>query len=138
MDEKGFALLTDFGLTKFLKKTEKARTFCGTPEYLSPEMILDKGCDKSTDWWSLGVLLYEMIYGIPPFYSKNIQKMYKKTLCNELKFKKYLDCSDEAKDFLKKLLKKNPKKRLGSIADSIELMSHPWFKDFDFGKLMKK
>ena len=93
LDEKGYAILTDFGLTKFVKNKQKTYTFCGTPEYLSPEMILDKGVSYTTDWWSLGVLLYEMIYGIPPFYSKNIQKMYKKTLYNELRFKKYLDCS---------------------------------------------
>ena len=72
LDEKGYAKLTDFGLAKFLKVQEVATTFCGTPEYLSPEVILDKGCNRPADWWALGTLIYEMIFGIPPFYSRNV------------------------------------------------------------------
>lgn len=93
-DEHGYAYLTDFGLAKFLQKTEKANTFCGTPEYLPPEIILDKGCNNTADWWSLGILTYEMLFGIPPFYSSNIQKMYKNTLLKEVKFRKGVEVSD--------------------------------------------
>ena len=100
LDENGFAKLTDFGLAKFLKKNDQAMTFCGTPEYLSPEVILDKGCNRPADWWALGILIYEMIFGIPPFYSSNVDKMYRRTILKKLKFKKYVDCSDECKDFL--------------------------------------
>ena len=71
-DCRGYLKLTDFGLCKFMKKNDLATTFCGTPEYLSPEMILDKGCNFATDYWALGILLYELICGIPPFYSNNI------------------------------------------------------------------
>lgn len=138
MDHNGYCKLTDFGLAKLLSVSDLAKTFCGTPEYLSPEVILDKGCNRPADWWSLGILVFEMLYGIPPFYSTNVQKMYKNTILNPLKFKKHTECSDEAKDFISGLLVKKPKHRLGSIADSLEIMSHAWFRDFDWSKLLAK
>ena len=138
LDDRGYAKLTDFGLAKRLTTQEIATTFCGTPEYLAPEVILNKGCNRPADWWSLGILTYELIYGIPPFYSQNIQTMYKNTIVNPLKFKRDTQCSNEAKDFISGLLVKNPAKRLGSIADSLEVMNHPWFKDFDWFNLIEK
>lgn len=138
LDHNGYCKLTDFGLAKFLSVSDLAKTFCGTPEYLAPELILDKGCNRPADWWSLGILVYEMIFGIPPFYSTNVQKMYKNTVLNSLKFKKHTQCSDEAKDFISGLLIKKPKHRLGAVADSLEIMNHPWFKDIDWSKLLNK
>ena len=78
LDEKGYAKLTDFGLAKKLKGSEMAKTFCGTPEYLAPEIIFGNGSNRAADWWSLGILVYELLFGIPPFYSKNHQEMYQK------------------------------------------------------------
>ena len=138
LDEKGYAKLTDFGLAKNLRNTEIAKTFCGTPEYLAPEIILEKGSNRPADWWSLGILVYEMLFGIPPFYSKDQQEMYRKTLLQPLKFSSKIIISPEAKDLIAGLLVKAPSKRLGAIADSLEVMSHPWFKDFDWRKLLDK
>lgn len=69
----GYIMLADFGLAKILNinDTEDPNSFCGTPEYLAPEMIIGSGHDHSLDWWALGILIYEMIIGIPPFYNQN-------------------------------------------------------------------
>ena len=138
LDEDGYAKLTDFGLAKFVEKDEVALTFCGTPEYLSPEVILGKGHNRPADWWSLGILIYEMLYGIPPFYSSDVQTMYRKAIREKVVFKKKTSISKEAKDIILKLLHKSQKKRLGSQADSLEVLSHPWFDDLDWSKLLEK
>lgn len=138
LDERGFVKLADFGLAKRIGVEELARTFCGTPEYLAPEVILDKGCNRPVDWWALGTLTYELLVGVPPFYSTNVQQMYKNILKNTLKFKQDIAISAEAKDFIAGLLDKAPEQRLGSIADSLEVMNHPWFRDFDWKNLLDR
>lgn len=138
LDEKGYAKLTDFGLAKFIQKEEKALTFCGTPEYLAPEVILGKGHNRPADWWSLGILIYEMLHGLPPFYSSNLNMMYKRAIKDIVHWKPNIEVSNKAKDLIVKLLHKNPSKRIGSEADSLEILCHPWFEDLDWTQLLEK
>jgi len=138
LDENGYAKLTDFGLAKNLAKDEKANTFCGTPEYLAPEVILSKGHNRPADWWALGILIYEMLFGIPAFYSSNPQQMYKKIVKDEVTFKPGVVVSDQAKDIITKLLVKDQTKRLGSQNDSLEVLSHPFFAQIDINKLLTR
>ena len=138
LDEEGFAKLTDFGLAKFITAEEKALTFCGTPEYLAPEVIRGKGHNRPADWWSLGILIYEMIYGIPPFYSNVTQNIYRKACRDKPVFKNTVKVSEECKDLILKLLAKKPEQRLGTEADVLEIMDHPWFAGLDWSLLREK
>lgn len=138
LDHRGFAYLCDFGLAKFLNEEEQANTFCGTPEYLAPERILDRGCSRSGDWWSLGILTYELLFGSPPFYSKDKKIMYQKTILEKLNFSDNITVSEDAKDFIKKLLTKSPKNRLGNQGDALDIMNHPFLSDFDWSGLLTK
>ena len=138
LDEFGYALLTDFGLAKSLKLEDKAMTFCGTPEYLSPEVLLGKGHNRPTDWWTLGILIFEMVSGIPPFYNQNRKVMYQKIVKEQVVFRSSVTLSDLCKDIVLNLLEKDPLKRLGSVNDSLEVLSHPWFKDIDFELLTQR
>lgn len=78
MDENGYICLTDFGLAKVLEGGQQAFSFCGTPDYLAPEILIEKGHSFPVDWWAVGILTYEMIVGFPPFYTGNSNnaKMY--------------------------------------------------------------
>mgnify|MGYP003588320123 CR=1 FL=1 len=137
LTETGYAKLADFGLVKTLKLKELARTFCGTPEYLAPEVILEKGANASADWWALGVLVYEMMFGVPPFYSKDLEKMYRNAVKSPVKFRTDVVISDEAKDFIAGLLTKAPLRRLGSVADALEVANHAWFAGLDWAQLAR-
>ena len=138
MDDKGYLRLADFGMAKKLKDDEKAMSFCGTPEYLAPEIITMEGHDKNADWWSFGILLFEMLCGLPPFYVENLDKMYEMIKTSSVKFPKRINLSEEAKDIIRKLLEKNPKKRLGSQNGIEEIKKHPFFADLDFDLIVQK
>lgn len=115
----GYILLADFGLAKIKQGDDgvEPNSFCGTPEYISPEMIIGSGHDHTLDWWALGVLIYEMIIGIPPFYHKNQNQMYLLIQQAPLKWpdpeRHKIFVSEEAKDLITMLLQKDRKKRLG-------------------------
>ena len=138
MDEQGYLRLADFGMAKKLKDDEKAMSFCGTPEYLAPEIITMEGHDKNADWWSFGILLFEMLCGLPPFYVENLDKMYELIKTSSVKFPKRINLSEDAKDIIRKLLEKNPKKRLGSQNGIEEIKNHPFFQSIDFNLIEQK
>jgi len=128
LDEEGHVCITDFGLSKTgLAGSQKAFTFCGTPEYLAPEIIKGVGHDYAVDYWSLGALLYEMLSGAPPFYSKDREQMFRNILNKPVVMKPYF--TDSAADLLKNLLQIDPTKRLTTPA---VIKSHPFFKTIDW------
>lgn len=127
LDYTGHIALCDFGLCKLnMGDQETTHTFCGTPEYLAPELLLGQGYTKAVDWWTLGVLLYEMLTGLPPFYSEDVNVMYRKILHDPLLFP--VDVQYDARDLLVKLLQRDPKARLGSLArGAADIKNHPFF-----------
>jgi len=138
LDEIGHICLTDFGLSKESVSTPNAaRTFCGTPEYLAPEILQGAGHGKAVDWWSLGTLVFEMLTGLPPFYSRNINHMYEKILKAELRCPSYLPA--DVKALVESLLIRDPTRRLGSGKEDIgELEQHAFFQPLDFNKVFNK
>jgi serum/glucocorticoid-regulated kinase 2 len=139
MDENGHVCLTDFGLSKNIdpESGEEATTFCGTPEYLAPEILKGGTHGKAVDWWSLGILLYELTVGIPPFYSQNVNEMYHKIQHGALRFPPFL--SEECRDLIVALLNRNPEQRLGSSEKDVEeLQVHPFFASIDWDKMLRK
>lgn len=86
LDDRGYAKLSDFGLSKFLKKNEKTNTICGTLYYIAPEIVNRKGHDFTVDWWSLGILTFEILYGVPPWHSKNERILLRAILTGNLVF----------------------------------------------------
>lgn len=136
LDYTGHISLCDFGLCKLnMAEKDKTNTFCGTPEYLAPELLLGQGYTKTVDWWTLGVLLYEMLTGLPPFYDENVQEMYRKILEDPLRFPD--DVDKDARHLLVALLTRDPTKRMGA-SGSAEIKAHPFFRDIDWKKLMAK
>lgn len=141
LDLEGHIRLTDFGLSKEAVTGAGAqggtKTFCGTPEYLAPEILENKGHGKAVDWWSLGTLIYEMLTGLPPFYDQNMQRMYDKILNAPLRFPAYM--SPEAKNLLSGLLQRKVEDRLGSGPDdSASIKNHPFFNGLDWDQVYAK
>ncbi|KAI6084525.1 kinase-like domain-containing protein [Hypoxylon rubiginosum] len=139
LDANGHIALCDFGLSKAnLTQNDTTNTFCGTTEYLAPEVLLDEaGYTKMVDFWSLGVLVFEMCCGWSPFYAEDTQQMYKNIAFGKVRFPRDT-LSQEGRNFVKGLLNRNPKHRLGAIDDAEELKRHPFFADVDWDILTKK
>lgn len=139
LDATGHVALCDFGLSKpDLRSDELTNTFCGTTEYLAPEVLLDEhGYSKLVDFWSLGVLLFEMCCGWSPFYAEDTQQMYKNICFGKIRFPKGV-IGEDGKQFVKGLLNRNPKHRLGAQRDAAELKEHPFFKSIDWDALARK
>ncbi|CDW75713.1 rps6 protein kinase [Stylonychia lemnae] len=137
IDRDGFAKLTDFGLSKDnFYSDSQTNSFCGTAEYLAPEVLNKKGYNFACDWWSFGCVVYEMLSAIPPFYSKKRSEIYDKIRFKNPNFYHYH--SKDAMDLISRLLEKDPSKRLGSIGGAQEIKEHEFFSGIDWDKMMMK
>ncbi|TKA51975.1 hypothetical protein B0A53_05059 [Rhodotorula sp. CCFEE 5036] len=136
LDGSGHVVLCDFGLSKVLDSADaKCRTLCGTTSFLAPEVLLDVGYSYPADWWSLGVLLFEMCFGWSPFYAESRIEEYERILQMEIKIPNKRGYGPEVKDLLLKLLERDPEKRLGAKRGAAELQGHPFFASIDWAKL---
>lgn len=135
IDHHGYIKVTDFGFAKRIQS--RTWTLCGTPEYLAPEVILSKGYGKSVDWWSLGVLIYEMVSGYPPFYADQPIQIYEKIVSGKVKYPPQL--SDKVKDLLKNLLQVDLTKRYGNLKNGAnDVKHHSWFSETDWLAIFEK
>jgi protein-serine/threonine kinase len=126
LDAEGHVKLTDFGLSKQgIKDNFSAKSMCGTPEYLAPEILDKKGHGKAVDWYSLGALMYEMLTGLPPFYTRDRERLYERIRHSELQYPAYV--TPLAKAFLQSLLQKDPDRRRGSGPDDVEEIKNALF-----------
>uniref|UniRef100_A0A667ZRH1 Serine/threonine-protein kinase Sgk1 n=1 Tax=Myripristis murdjan TaxID=586833 RepID=A0A667ZRH1_9TELE len=137
LESQGHIVLTDFGLCKEgLEANGTTTTFCGTPEYLAPEVLQKQAYDRTVDWWCLGSVLYEMLYGLPPFYSRNTAEMYNNILHKAPVLKP--NVSNAGRELLEGLLQKDRTKRLGAKDDFLELKHHSFFSPINWDDLMAK
>ncbi|XP_048840792.1 serine/threonine-protein kinase Sgk1 isoform X1 [Brienomyrus brachyistius] len=137
LDSQGHIVLTDFGLCKEnIEPNGTTSTFCGTPEYLAPEVLHKQPYDRTVDWWCLGAVLYEMLYGLPPFYSRNTAEMYDNILNKPLQLKPNI--SNAARNLLEGLLQKDRSKRLGCSQDFTEIKDHMFFSPINWDDLNAK
>lgn len=136
LDARGHVRLTDFGLSKegISSSSSGANSFCGTPEYLAPEILNRQGHGRAVDWWSLGALLYEMLTGLPPFYCRDREKLFEKIRKGYLDYPRSL--SARSQNLLRGLLTKDPRRRLGSGPnDAEDIKQHAFFIEMDWDKL---
>ena len=138
LDKDGHIKIADFGLCKeditFGKTT---KTFCGTPEYLAPEVLEDNDYGRAVDWWGTGVVMYEMLCGRLPFYNRDHDVLFALILMEDVKFPKSI--SQEARSLLSGLLVKSPKERLGGGPDDVrEITNHPFFASINWNDLYHK
>ncbi|KAI7885358.1 camp-dependent protein kinase 9 [Lichtheimia hyalospora FSU 10163] len=135
LDHHGHVVLTDFGFAKQID--DRTWTLCGTPEYLAPEIIQSKGHGKAVDWWALGILIFEMLAGYPPFFDDNSFGIYEKILTGKVQFPSHFE--GFAKDLLKRLLVSDRTKRLGNLkGGSDDIKRHKWFRGVDWIGLLEK
>uniref|UniRef100_A0A8C9W9W9 Ribosomal protein S6 kinase n=1 Tax=Scleropages formosus TaxID=113540 RepID=A0A8C9W9W9_SCLFO len=138
LNSQGHVKLTDFGLCKeSIHDGTVTHTFCGTIEYMAPEILMRSGHNRAVDWWSLGALMYDMLTGAPPFTGENRKKTIDKILKGKLNLPPYL--TQEARDLLKKLLKRNASSRLGAgPGDASEVQSHLFFRLINWEDLLAR
>jgi len=138
LDKDGHIKIADFGLCKEdIQWGKTTKTFCGTPEYLAPEVLEDNDYGRAVDWWGVGVVMYEMVVGRLPFYNRDHDILFELILMEEVRFPKTL--SSEAKDLLGGLLIKDPLRRLGGgPEDASAVKAHSFFHSINWADLEKK
>jgi protein-serine/threonine kinase len=138
LDGDGHVKLTDFGLSKEgIMDNFSAKSMCGTPEYLAPEIIEKKGHGKAVDWYSLGALMYEMLTGLPPFYTRDREKLFERIRRGELQYPQYI--GPTVKSLLQGLLQRDPSRRLGGgNMDSDEVKAHPFLLGIDWNAVHQR
>ena len=135
IDAEGYLKVVDFGFAKRVE--ERTWTVCGTPEYMAPEIILNKGHDKAVDWWTLGILIFEMFVGYPPFEGSDAMDLYKKIVQNDVKYPKKV--GPQALDLIRKLLHPSQTERLGSMKNGADdVKKHPFFRKLAWQSLVAK
>jgi len=133
----GHVKIADYGLCKILDHFDgRTNTFCGTPEFMAPEILKEELYGRAVDWWAFGVLLYELLLAEAPFQGQDEEEVFEAVLHEELQLPEDLD--ELAADLISHLLIRDPTMRLGSGAvDATEVKRHPYFADIDFGKLAR-
>eukprot|EP01016_Furgasonia_blochmanni_P023787 TRINITY_DN2562_c0_g1_i2.p1 TRINITY_DN2562_c0_g1~~TRINITY_DN2562_c0_g1_i2.p1 ORF type:complete len:438 (-),score=141.84 TRINITY_DN2562_c0_g1_i2:293-1522(-) len=138
LDAEGYIRITDFGLSKQgIKDNKGAMSVCGTPEYLAPEILFKMGHGKAVDWWTLGAIIFEMLTGLPPFYTTDRNELFERIKFGTLRYPKHL--SPAARNLLEGLFIKEPNKRLGGGPDNGKpIKEHPWFAGVNWQALLNK
>mmetsp|Transcript_13552 Transcript_13552/g.32822 ORF Transcript_13552/g.32822 Transcript_13552/m.32822 type:complete len:974 (+) Transcript_13552:235-3156(+) len=140
LDKDGYAVIVDFGFSKIV--SDKTYTFCGTPLYLAPEIILSRGHDRGVDYWALGCLVYEMLFGTTPFYARGIDQkgLFKRIVRGKWNIpKEHNRVNRSAIEFIWGVLQRRPAERLGCLAGGYrDIKNHVWLQEVNFGKLIKK
>jgi len=137
IDKDGYIKLTDFGLSKRgVKGNGEAKSICGTPDYLAPEILFKEGHGKAVDWWTLGAIIFEMFTGQPPFNATKREELFEKIKYENVKFPPVV--KGELKDLLSLLLEKKAEKRLGGSEGAAEIKNHNWFKNVDWNSYMQR
>ena len=134
VQDNGYIKVTDFGFMKKIRPWERTYTLCGTPEYMAPEVIMNVGHGRAADWYTVGIFIYELIYGRPPFMHADTYEVFKLILREPIPFSK--EFHSDAKSIITHLTKHDLTKRFGNLKDGVEdIKKHRFFKSIDFDEI---